>query len=170
MDEYGLNPSRETVRGLYSPFPGSEGGPAGKESPRPIEILLAEDNPADARFFREALHAAGVRNHLAVVADGEEAMLFLHKRGRYADAPRPDVIVLDLKLPRVSGHAVLAAVKIDPELRSIPIVVLTSSHAPRDHERSYNLEADHYVTKPVGLDVLAGELRIIEALAGRKRA
>ena len=133
-----------------------------------IEILLVEDNPADVRFFREALHVAGVRNRLTVVTDGEQAMTFLHRRGHHADAPRPDVIVLDLKLPRISGHAVLAAVKVDPDLRAIPIVVLTSSHAPRDHEKSYDLEADHYVTKPVGLEVLAGELKILEALAGRK--
>lgn len=93
----------------------------------------------------------------------------LHQRGRYAGAPRPEVIVLDLKLPRVSGHAVLGAIRVDPDLRSIPVVVLTSSYAPGDQERSYDLEADHYVTKPIGIDVLAGELKIIEALAGRRR-
>jgi len=95
-------------------------------------------------------------------------MAFLHRQGVYHSAPRPEVIVLDLKLPRVSGYAVLAALRVDPELRSIPVVVLTSSYAPRDQERSYDLEADHYVTKPIGLEVLAGELRIIEALAGRR--
>ena len=78
------------------------------------------------------------------------------------------MIVLDLKLPRVSGHAVLGAIKLDPDLATIPIVVLTSSHAPQDQERSFDLEADHYITKPVGLDVLAGELKIIEALARRQ--
>ena len=121
------------------------------------------------RFFREALHMARIRHQLSVVTNGEEALAFLHRHGRYGSAPRPEVIVLDLKLPRVSGHAVLGAIRVDPELRSIPVVVLTSSYSPRDQERSYDLEADHYVTKPVGLDVLAGELRIIEALAGRKR-
>ncbi len=77
--------------------------------------------------------------------------------------------MLDLKLPRVSGHAVLGAIKLDPELRLIPIVVLSSSHAPRDQERSYDLDADYYVTKPIGLDLLAGELKILEALASRRR-
>ena len=112
---------------------------------------------------------ARIRHQLSVVTNGEEALAFLHRHEHYRCAPRPEVIVLDLKLPRVSGYAVLGAIRVDPELRSIPVVVLTSSYAPRDQERSYDLEADHYVTKPVGLDVLAGELRIIEALAGRKR-
>ena len=128
-----------------------------------------EDSPADVRFFREALHLANIRHHLSTVTNGEEALAFLRRHPPFRGAPRPEVIVLDLKLPRVSGHAVLGALKLDPELRSIPIVVLTSSHAPRDQERSYDLDAEHYVTKPIGLDVLAGELKIIEALAGRKR-
>jgi two-component system, chemotaxis family, response regulator Rcp1 len=135
----------------------------------PIEILLVEDSPADVRFFREALHLAAVRHHLSVVTNGEEALAFLRKEIPYRGTPRPEVIVLDLKLPRVSGHAVMGAIKLDPDLRSIPIIVLTSSHATRDQERSYDLDADHYVTKPVGLEVLAGELKIIEALAGRRR-
>ncbi len=133
-------------------------------------MLLVEDSPADVRFFREALHLAGVRHHLSVVTNGEEALAFLRREVPYRGAPRPEVIVLDLKLPRVSGHAVLGAIKLDPELRSVPIVVLTSSHAARDQERSYDLDADHYVTKPIGLEVLAGELKIIEALAGRRRS
>ncbi len=113
---------------------------------------------------------ARIRHQLSVVTNGEEAMAFLHRQGHYRSAPRPEIVVLDLKLPRVSGHAVLGAIRVDPELRSLSVVVLTSSYAPRDQERSYDLEADHYVTKPVGLEVLAGELRIIEALAGRKRS
>jgi CheY-like chemotaxis protein len=137
--------------------------------PRPVEILLVEDSPADVRFFREALGLAGIRHHLSTVTNGEEALAFLRRTPPHRGAPRPEVIVLDLKLPRVSGHAVLGAIKLDPELRSIPIIVLTSSHAPRDQERSYDLDADHYVTKPIGLDVLAGELKIIEALASRGR-
>lgn len=104
------------------------------------------------------------------MTNGEEALAFLRRSGLFRNAPRPEVVVLDLKLPRVSGHAVLGAIKLDPELRSIPIVVLTSSHAPRDQERSYDLDADHYVTKPVGIEVLAGELKIIEALASRGRS
>jgi two-component system, chemotaxis family, response regulator Rcp1 len=136
---------------------------------RPIEIVLVEDNPADARFFREALFLAGIRHQLAIVTNGEEALVYLRRQEPFCAAPRPDVIVLDLKLPRVSGHAVLGVIRLDPELRSIPVVVLTSSHAPRDQERSYDLEADHYVTKPIGLGVLAGELKIIEALVNRSR-
>ena len=136
---------------------------------RPLEVLLVEDNPADARFFRDALHLAGIRHQLSVVHNGEEALAFLRGKAPHAGAPRPGVIVLDLKLPRVSGHAVLAVIRLDPELRDIPVVVLTSSHASRDEERSFNLQADHYVTKPIGLDVLAGELKILEALARRDR-
>lgn len=135
-----------------------------------MEILLVEDSPADVRFFREALHLAGIRHQLSIVTNGEEALTYLRRKAPHAAAARPDVIVLDLKLPRVSGHAVLGALKLDPDLRSIPVVVLTSSHAPRDQERSYDLDADHYVTKPVGLEVLAGELKILEALAGRSRS
>jgi CheY-like chemotaxis protein len=170
MVEFGLIQKRDAGPRFRSPFHGPEEGEERKAgAAQPIEILLVEDNPADARFFREALQVASIRHQLSVVTNGEEALTFLHRTGPYRSAPRPDVIVLDLKLPRVSGHAVLAAIRVNPELRSIPVVVLTSSYAPRDQERSYDLEADHYVTKPVGLEVLAGELRIIEALAGRKR-
>lgn len=153
-----------------SPFPGPEDGPRqGADLQRPIEILLVEDNPADVRFFREALHLAGIRHQLSVVTHGEEALMFLRRQRAHRNAPRPEVIVLDLKLPRVSGHAVLGAIKLDPGLSRIPIVVLSSSRAPQDQERSYDLEADHYITKPVGLDQLAGELKIVEALANRNR-
>ena len=112
---------------------------------------------------------AGIRHQLSVATNGEEAMALLRRTGQFRSAARPEVVVLDLKLPRVSGHAVLAAIRVDPELLTIPVVVLTSSYAPRDQERSYDLDADHYVTKPIGLEMLAGELRIIEALAGRSR-
>jgi CheY-like chemotaxis protein len=156
---------------LFSPFLApEEDAHRSAQARAPIEILLVEDSPADVRFFREALHLAGIRHHLSVVTNGEEALAFLRRQAPYRGAPRPEVIVLDLKLPRVSGHAVLGAIKLDPDLRSIPIVVLTSSHAPRDQERSYDLDADHHVTKPIGLDVLAGELKILEALAGRRRS
>jgi two-component system, chemotaxis family, response regulator Rcp1 len=133
-------------------------------------ILLVEDNPADARFFREALFLAGIRHELSIVGNGEEALAFLRRSGLHAGAPRPEVIVLDLKLPRVSGHAVLGVIRLDPDLRTIPIVVLTSSRAARDEERSFDLDADHFVTKPIGLDMLAGELKILEALARRNRS
>ena len=169
MVESGLIQKRGAGPGFHSPFLGPEEDEQRKTgAAQPIEILLVEDNPADVRFFSEALHMARIRHTLSVVTNGEEAMAFLHRQVPYQSAPRPEVIVLDLKLPRVSWHAVLAALRVDPELRSIPVVVLTSSYAPRDQERSYDLEAEHYVTKPIGLDVLAGELRIIEALAGRR--
>lgn len=154
---------------FFSRFLASEDGPRrGGGLRQPVEILLVEDNPADVRFFREALYLAGIRHQLSVVTNGEDALMFLRRQLIYRNAPRPEVIVLDLKLPRVSGHAVLGAIKLDPDLATIPIVVLTSSHAPQDQERSFDLEADHYITKPVGLDVLAGELKIIEALARRQ--
>lgn len=146
------------------------GDSEGTAAARPVEVLLVEDNPADARFFREALFLAGIRHQLSVVSNGEEALAFLRRKEPHGNAPRPEVIVLDLKLPRVSGHAVLAVIRLDPDLRTIPVVVLTSSHAARDEERSYDLKADHYVTKPIGLDMLAGELKIIEALARRNRS
>jgi chemotaxis family two-component system response regulator Rcp1 len=159
------------ARSSFLPFHAPEGdGERSAGAAGPIEILLVEDSPADVRFFREALHLAEIRHHLSIVTNGEEALSFLRRKGPHAGVPRPEVIVLDLKLPRVSGHAVLGTLKLDPDLRSIPVVVLTSSHAPRDQERSYDLDAEHYVTKPIGLDVLAGELKIIEALAGRRRA
>ena len=161
---------RDAAQRFRSPFLGPEEGEQRRAgAAQPIDILLVEDNPADVRFFSEALHLARIRHKLSVMTNGEEALVFLRRQGDYRSAPRPDVIVLDLKLPRVSGHAVLGAIRVDPELRSIPVIVLTSSYAPRDQERSYDLEADHFVTKPIGLDALAGELRIIEALAGRNR-
>lgn len=113
---------------------------------------------------------AGIAHQLTIVTNGEEALQFLHRQGQFRNAPRPQIVVLDLKLPPVSGHAVLAVIRVDPELRSIPVVVLTSSYAPGDQERSFHLEADHYITKPIGLDVLAGELKILEALTGRSRS
>lgn len=171
MVESGLIQRRDAGPFFLSAFRAPEEREQRKSAaPLPVEILLVEDNPADVRFFREALHLAGIRHQLSVVTNGEEALAFLHRQGRFQSAPRPEVVVLDLKLPRVSGHAVLGAIRVHPELRAIPVVVLTSSYAPRDQERSYDLEADHYVTKPIGLDMLAGELRIIESLAGRRRS
>jgi CheY-like chemotaxis protein len=171
MVESGLIQKKGAGPLFHSPFRAPEEREQRKSTAsHPIEVLLVEDNPADVRFFREALHMAGIRHQLSVVTNGEEALAFLHRQGRFQSAPRPEVVVLDLKLPRVSGHAVLGAIRVDPDLRAIPVVVLTSSYAPRDQERSYDLEADHYVTKPIGLDMLAGELRIIESLAGRRRS
>ncbi len=119
---------------------------------KPIEILLVEDNPGDARLTREAFADASVSNNLSVVGDGEQAMAFLRREGDYAGAPRPDLILLDLNLPRKSGREVLEDVKTDPRLLSIPIVVMTTSEAEGDIVNSYYHHANAYVTKPVDLD------------------
>lgn len=119
---------------------------------RPIEILLVEDNPGDVRLTREALREGKVRNHLHVVEDGVEAMAFLRRTGRYTDAVRPDIVLLDLNLPRKSGREVLTEIKTDTDLTRIPVVILTTSKAEEDILKSYNSHANCYVTKPVDLD------------------
>ena len=131
-------------------------------SSSPIEVLLVEDNPGDVRLTREALKEGKVCNNLSVVPDGVQAMAFLRRQGPYADAPRPDVILLDLNLPRKDGREVLEEVKGDPELRSIPVVVLTSSEADRDIARAYALHANCYITKPVDLDQFITVVKSIE--------
>ena len=116
-----------------------------------IEILLVEDNPGDVRLTIEAMREAKLHNRLQIVEDGVEAMQFLRHEGRYADAPRPDLILLDLNLPKKDGRAVLAEVKADPALMRIPVVVLTTSSAEEDVLKAYDLHANAYVTKPVDL-------------------
>src|SRR6185436_11961760 len=115
----------------------------------PIVILLVEDNPADARLTAEGLKRAKVLNRLHVVEDGEEAVAFMRREGRWADAPRPDIIFLDLNLPKMDGREVLTIVKDDPELTHIPIVVLTSSDADADILKAYRAKANCYIKKPV---------------------
>jgi two-component system, chemotaxis family, response regulator Rcp1 len=129
---------------------------------RPIQILLVEDNPGDVRLTREALKEAKVRNTLHVASDGEEAIAFLRKTGKFKDAVRPDVVLLDLNLPRKGGLEVLKEVKADPDLMRIPIVVVTTSSAEQDVVRSYNLHANCYVTKPVDLGQFLEVVRSIE--------
>lgn len=119
---------------------------------RPADFLLVEDNPGDVRLTQEALKSHKVQNNLHVVTDGEEAMAFLRKQGKYKDAPRPDIILLDLNLPKKDGREVLAEIKSDPLLKTIPVVVISSSEAEQDIIKSYNLNANCYVTKPVNLD------------------
>jgi len=119
---------------------------------KPVNILLVEDNPGDARLAQEALKENKVANTLHWVDDGVKALEFLHQQGPYADAPRPDVILLDLNLPRKDGREVLAEIKDDPELKRIPVVVLTVSQAEEDILRTYNLHANCYITKPLDLD------------------
>lgn len=116
-----------------------------------IEVLLVEDNPADADLTREALEASKLVLNLSVVVDGEQCIDFLRQSGRFSGAPRPDLILLDLNLPRISGREVLAEIKGDPGLRTIPVVVLTSSAAETDVVQSYDLGANCYITKPVDL-------------------
>ena len=119
---------------------------------RPADFLLVEDNPGDVRLTQEALKSHKVQNNLHVVTDGEEAMAFLRRQGKYKDAPRPDIILLDLNLPKKDGREVLAEIKSDSSLKTIPVVIITSSEAEQDVIKSYNLNANCYVTKPVDLD------------------
>lgn len=127
-----------------------------------IQILLVEDDPGDIVITREAFADHKVRNNLSVVSDGETAMSFLHRKGDYADAPRPDLILMDLNLPRKSGHEVLAEIKADPDLRRIPVVILTTSDAEEDILRSYDLYANAFVTKPVDFDCFLQVIRQID--------
>jgi CheY-like chemotaxis protein len=128
----------------------------------PIEILLVEDNPADVRLTIESLKEGKVRNNLSVAHDGHDALEFLLRRGRHANAPRPDLILLDLNLPRMDGRELLAKVKEHDELRTIPIVVLTTSKAEEDILRTYALHANCYITKPVDLDQFMRVVRSID--------
>lgn len=119
---------------------------------RPIEVLLVEDDEGDVLMTREALEEGKVRTHLTVVGDGVEAIAYLRREGRYAEAVRPDIVLLDLNLPKRDGRQVLADIKADPDLRRIPVVVLTTSEAEDDVLGSYDLHANAYVTKPVDFD------------------
>jgi two-component system, chemotaxis family, response regulator Rcp1 len=127
-----------------------------------IDILLVEDNPGDVRLTREILGKAAFPMRINVVDDGERAMEYLHRRGDYADAPRPHLLILDLNLPRRSGMEVLADIKSDDQLRSIPVIVLSSSKSEREISRTYHLHANCYISKPVGLDRYAEIIRLIE--------
>jgi CheY-like chemotaxis protein len=129
---------------------------------RPVEVLLVEDNPGDVRLTREALKEGKVRNHLHVARDGVEALAFLRRQGEHAGVPRPDLILLDLNLPRKDGREVLTEIKEDAALRQIPVVVLTSSQAEEDIRRAYDLHANCYITKPVDLDRFINVVRSIE--------
>jgi CheY-like chemotaxis protein len=128
----------------------------------PIEILLVEDNPGDVRLTREALRDAKVRNNMETVADGVEAMAFLRHEGPYSSSIRPDLILLDLNLPKKSGLEVLKEVKADEDLRRIPVVVLTTSQAEQDIIKSYDLHANAYIAKPVELAQFISVVKAIE--------
>ncbi|MEO3812027.1 response regulator [Sphaerisporangium sp. B11E5] len=127
-----------------------------------IDVLLVEDDPGDVLLTREAFEHNKVQNKLHVVSDGEQAMRFLRQEGEYADTPRPDLILLDLNLPRKDGREVLEDIKADADLRSIPVVVLTTSEAEEDILRSYHLHANAYVTKPVDFDQFIKVVRQID--------
>jgi CheY-like chemotaxis protein len=128
----------------------------------PIQILLVEDSPGDVRLTQEVLRDARIANDLHVVGDGEAAMAFLRRDGEYADRPRPDLVLLDLNLPRKDGREVLSEINGDPELRSVPVIVLTTSEAEQDILRSYQLAANAYITKPIDLSELIAVVRSIE--------
>jgi CheY-like chemotaxis protein len=129
---------------------------------RPVRILLVEDSPSDVAMTRAALRDGRIANNLSVVSDGEAAMAYLHRQGEYSHAERPDLVLLDLNLPKKDGREVLAEVKEDQDLKTIPIIVLTTSAAEIDVLRSYQLHANSYVTKPVGLDAFLESVRSIE--------
>jgi CheY-like chemotaxis protein len=129
---------------------------------RPVEILLVEDNPGDVGLTRETLKDSKLLNHISVVDDGVKAMAFLRLEGKYAKATRPDLILLDLNLPRKDGREVLEEIKTDEQLRRIPVVVLTTSSAEQDILRTYNLHANCFITKPVDLDQFTTVVRAIE--------
>lgn len=128
----------------------------------PIEILLVEDNPDDAELTIETLQEGRIRNNINLVEDGVKAMCFLRREEPYAEAPRPDLILLDLQLPRKNGREVLAEMKSDANLRSIPVVIMTTSSAEQDIFESYNLHANCYITKPIELDDFINVVRKIE--------
>ncbi|MBI5468272.1 MAG: response regulator [Deltaproteobacteria bacterium] len=127
----------------------------------PIEILMIEDNPSDVRLTKEAFKDAKVRNRMHVAVDGEDAMVFLRREGRHSEAPRPDLILLDLNLPKKNGREVLAEIKADSELKRIPVVILTTSDDERDIMTAYDLHVNAYVKKPVDLEQF---IKIVEAV------
>jgi chemotaxis family two-component system response regulator Rcp1 len=128
----------------------------------PIEILLVEDNPGDVRLTIEALNEGRFANIINVAVDGFEAMAFLRREGKYENAPKPDLVLLDLNLPKKNGREVLAEIKTDPNLKCIPVVILTSSQAEKDIVETYNLHANCYITKPVDFEQFIRVVRSIE--------
>jgi CheY-like chemotaxis protein len=132
------------------------------ETPNFVEILLIEDNPGDVRLTKEALKDGKMKINLSVVYDGQEGCDFLYKKNQYKDAPRPDVIILDLNLPKKNGREVLAEIKSDESLKSIPVIILTTSKAEEDIIRSYNLHANCYLTKPIDLNKFFEVVKSIE--------
>lgn len=135
--------------------------------PNPVRILVIDDDPGDVLMIEEALASSGVPKTIDVVGDGQEAMEFLHQEGRHRLAPRPDLILLDLNMPRMDGRQVLTKVKSDEDLQTIPVVVLTTSNADTDILGSYNLRANAYITKPIDLDDFNDVIRRIDEFFGQ---
>jgi chemotaxis family two-component system response regulator Rcp1 len=133
-----------------------------QDNSKVVDILLVEDNEGDARLAIEAMRDSKIRNTLHHVSDGEEAMAFLRKEGKYAKAPRPDLILLDLNLPKKDGRQVLAEIKEDDEIKRIPVVILTVSSAEEDILKTYNLHANCYITKPIDLSQFMKVVRSVE--------
>ena len=137
--------------------------PITEKGNRPVEILLVEDSPGDVRLVKEALKSAEVANRLHVVSDGLDAMAFLHRQGKYDSAVRPDLILLDLNLPKKNGRETLAEIKQDPHLRRIPVVIFTISKAEDDIIGAYELNANCYITKPVDFEQFMAVIKSIES-------
>ncbi|HZZ16042.1 MAG TPA: response regulator [Candidatus Sulfotelmatobacter sp.] len=133
-----------------------------ESQPQPIDVLLVEDNPGDVRLTQEVLRDSKVRNNLIVASNGEEALSCLRKTGKFANTVRPDLILLDLNLPVKDGREVLAQIKDDPDLKRIPVVILTTSRAEEDILKTYNLHANCYVTKPVDLEQFVKVVKSLE--------
>lgn len=133
-----------------------------EENGKVIEILLVEDNPGDVRLTKEAFKEGKMSNHLRVAYDGVDAMAYLRQEGKHCSAPRPDIILLDLNLPKKDGREVLAEIKDDPKLRAIPVVILTTSKAEEDVARTYDLHANCFISKPVELDSFIEVVKSIE--------
>lgn len=133
-----------------------------ESQPMPIEILLVEDNAGDVRLTQEVLKSSKVRNNLIVASNGQEALNCLRKEGKYANSTRPDVILLDLNLPLMDGREVLEKIKVDPEFKRIPVVILTTSKAEEDILKTYNLHANCYITKPVDLEQFVKVVQTLE--------
>lgn len=133
-----------------------------EHSAKPVNILLVEDSPGDARLTQEALLEGKMLNHLDLAVDGVEALAFLRREGKHANAPQPDLILLDLNMPRMDGREFLAIIKADPSFRRIPVVILTTSEAEQDILKSYDLHANCYISKPVDLDQFVRAVRLLE--------
>ena len=143
---------------------------AQKRAPDPVNVLLVEDNPADVRIIREALAISRIPHQLHVVDDGEQALEFVRRKGKYAEAPQPDLMLIDLNIPRIHGHDVIAQVRAEGPARRFPIVVLTGSKLEKDMERTFALHADEHIVKPTRLFEYVGELAFALGLVRRRAA